>query len=373
MYDGTQVVLVFDDTNTVKDRMLWGPQVDQLFAQENVVDGILWTLTDNLGSVRQVVEYDGTSTTLTETLDYDAFGNATTTPSSPLLFRFTGRYFDDVTKLQYNWHRWYDPGAGRWISQDPIGFDAGDVNLSRYVGNSPANSIDPTGFEEYLLPNGEVLNLSPEMAARMPSAIPNSSLPASPPPALKPYYPPNPPQYPLNWPPRPKPANPDIARAVKSCGGDPACERALGTLFSQISSTPDRGFYFPREDDKCFKWLDDFLTTNYPSYGRNSGGKIPLEGGAIILEPLELDTRGKARLTTSRSAFGREIGTMTGHGVVRVTFNPEGKKSCIGYFDLGSSTDLGHYGGPDHFFFPYTPGLGFEVEMDIENAKPYYP
>ena len=45
-------------------------------------------------------------------------------------------------------HRWYDPSAGRWISEDPIGFEAGDANLYRYVGNGPTNAVDPSGLEE---------------------------------------------------------------------------------------------------------------------------------------------------------------------------------------------------------------------------------
>jgi hypothetical protein len=37
---------------------------------------------------------------------------------------------------------------GRFISQDPIGFAAGDANLYRYVGNKPSNATDPTGLVE---------------------------------------------------------------------------------------------------------------------------------------------------------------------------------------------------------------------------------
>jgi RHS repeat-associated protein len=28
--------------------------------------------------------------------------------------------------------RCYDPTPGRWLNQDPLGFDAGDTNLFRY-------------------------------------------------------------------------------------------------------------------------------------------------------------------------------------------------------------------------------------------------
>jgi hypothetical protein len=39
----------------------------------------------------------------------------------------------------------YDPTIGRWISEDPIGFEAEDPNLYRYVGNDPLNRRDPSG------------------------------------------------------------------------------------------------------------------------------------------------------------------------------------------------------------------------------------
>jgi hypothetical protein len=40
----------------------------------------------------------------------------------------------------------YDPETGRWTTQDPIGFSAGDYNLFRYVGNNPTNLTDPSGL-----------------------------------------------------------------------------------------------------------------------------------------------------------------------------------------------------------------------------------
>lgn len=45
-------------------------------------------------------------------------------------------------------HRWYDPKIGRWISQDPIGFAAGDANLYRYVGNEATMYVDPDGLDK---------------------------------------------------------------------------------------------------------------------------------------------------------------------------------------------------------------------------------
>ncbi len=41
-------------------------------------------------------------------------------------------------------HRYYDPRAGRFTAEDPMG--RGEENLYAYVGNDPVNSVDPTGL-----------------------------------------------------------------------------------------------------------------------------------------------------------------------------------------------------------------------------------
>ena len=41
---------------------------------------------------------------------------------------------------------------GRWLSQDPLGFDAGDSNLYRYVNNfAPMEATDPSGMETRII------------------------------------------------------------------------------------------------------------------------------------------------------------------------------------------------------------------------------
>jgi len=108
-----------------------------------------------LGSV---VEVTNSSGTVIDTITYDAWGNAT--ESSPGLvgrYQWTGREPDSGsyslgdTGLQYNRGRYYDPSTGRWLSQDPLGFDAGDSNLYRYVNNEPTGATDPSG--KYLIAN----------------------------------------------------------------------------------------------------------------------------------------------------------------------------------------------------------------------------
>ena len=62
--------------------------------------------------------------------------------STPL--RFPGQYADDETGLHYNVFRYYDPGTGRYLSQDPLGL-APAPNPVTYVPN-PLRDTDPLGL-----------------------------------------------------------------------------------------------------------------------------------------------------------------------------------------------------------------------------------
>ncbi|MCF6245636.1 MAG: RHS repeat-associated core domain-containing protein, partial [Sulfurovum sp.] len=59
---------------------------------------------------------------------------------------YTGREMD-ADDLYYYRARYYDPNTQRFLSLDPIGFEAGDFNFYRYVGNDPVNFRDPSGLE----------------------------------------------------------------------------------------------------------------------------------------------------------------------------------------------------------------------------------
>jgi RHS repeat-associated protein len=79
--------------------------------------------------------------------DYDAFGAATEYGAGyGDRLKYTAREYDADTGLQYNRARWYDINKGRWLSEDPIGFAAGDRNLYRYVSNASTNATDPSGL-----------------------------------------------------------------------------------------------------------------------------------------------------------------------------------------------------------------------------------
>ena len=60
-------------------------------------------------------------------------------------FRLQNQYFDEETGLHYNFFRYYEPDAGRFMNQDPIGLAVGD-NLYRFALNGQ-DWLDPLGLD----------------------------------------------------------------------------------------------------------------------------------------------------------------------------------------------------------------------------------
>ena len=50
--------------------------------------------------------------------------NVTGTEHQP--FRLQNQFADRETRLHYNFFRYYEPDAGRFVNQDPIGLSGGD-------------------------------------------------------------------------------------------------------------------------------------------------------------------------------------------------------------------------------------------------------
>ncbi len=153
VYDGQQIVLAFDGAGNLTDRMLWGPAVDQLLAQESVtnlssVGAVDWALADNQNTIRDWVDDSWSSAGHAA---YTAFSGQQTSAtgyaaSADVIFGCTGKFEDPLTGLQYNLSWWYDPATGRWISEDPSGFEGADPDLSRYAMNASTNLLDPSGL-----------------------------------------------------------------------------------------------------------------------------------------------------------------------------------------------------------------------------------
>jgi hypothetical protein len=105
-------------------RHLHGPAVDQVFAQENLLDAegdpialnaagrVYWLLIDNQQTVRDIVDNAGA---VIAHYQYDAFGQLLDGDTSLTRYLYTAREFDATTGLQYNRNRWYDAHTGGWL------------------------------------------------------------------------------------------------------------------------------------------------------------------------------------------------------------------------------------------------------------------
>ncbi|MBK8148552.1 MAG: RHS domain-containing protein [Acidobacteria bacterium] len=107
---------------------------------------VRYFIADHLGSTNALTDSSGN---VTSSASYDSFGNASGNLATR--YKFTGREYDDFTGLHYYRARWYDSSLGRFISEDPIAFAGGDVNLYGYVRNKPVSYSDPFGLDEYAM------------------------------------------------------------------------------------------------------------------------------------------------------------------------------------------------------------------------------
>jgi RHS repeat-associated protein len=77
---------------------------------------------------------------------YTAYGKTQIQATSfTLNLRLPGQYEDQETGLHYNWHRYYDPQRGSYLTPDPLGTPDGP-NPYAYVRNNPLNAVDPWGL-----------------------------------------------------------------------------------------------------------------------------------------------------------------------------------------------------------------------------------
>ena len=146
-------IYAYDADNLVEETNASGGVVAR-YAQTQSVDEPLAMLrssatsyyeADGLGSVTSLSNAAGA---LAQTYTFDSFGNQTASSGSLTNpFRYTAREFDSETSLYFLRARYFDPQTGRFINEDPAGFDAGSPNFYVYVGNDPTDGIDPYGLK----------------------------------------------------------------------------------------------------------------------------------------------------------------------------------------------------------------------------------
>lgn len=81
-----------------------------------------------------------------EEVIYSYYGYKITQSALKNPWRFSSKRLDEESGLINFGRRFYDPATARWISPDPLGFEAGP-NLYAYVYNNPISRIDLYGLE----------------------------------------------------------------------------------------------------------------------------------------------------------------------------------------------------------------------------------
>jgi RHS repeat-associated protein len=77
--------------------------------------------------------------------EFTSFGTAPTHHDPSGFGGQFGYYTDTETGLLCLTHRYYDPGTGKFINRDPIGYGGG-MNLYGFADGNPVNESDPSGL-----------------------------------------------------------------------------------------------------------------------------------------------------------------------------------------------------------------------------------
>ena len=160
IYDGRRVIQERDGNNNLEVSYTLGPDLSGTLEGAGGIGGLLarsdqyssgnptrhnYYHADSGGNVTYMVN---NSQGLAASYRYDAFGN-TISSSGTLapfnVYRFSSKELHANSGMYHFLYRFYDPRLQRWLNRDPIG-EEGGINLYGFVGNNPANEVDPFGL-----------------------------------------------------------------------------------------------------------------------------------------------------------------------------------------------------------------------------------
>jgi RHS repeat-associated protein len=115
---------------------------ERLYAQQDANYNVTAVL-DLAGAVVERFAYDPFGAVTVLAGDFSARAGS----NYAWVYQHQGGRYQVETGLYHFRRREFSPSLGRWVQLDPIGFDAGDAILYRYVGNNPVGLVDPMGLE----------------------------------------------------------------------------------------------------------------------------------------------------------------------------------------------------------------------------------
>jgi RHS repeat-associated protein len=150
VYDGLNLIAEYSGGSLIRSHT-WGTDLSGTFQGAGGVGGLLasrigeseyYPLYDGNGNVTQ---YRDASSTVAH-FEWDAFGAiaAFTGPKWDFNLRFSTKYHDFETGLNYYGYRYYDSQTGRWLNRDPIE-EEGGLNLYGFVDNNAIENVDYLG------------------------------------------------------------------------------------------------------------------------------------------------------------------------------------------------------------------------------------
>jgi RHS repeat-associated protein len=147
----TTSIFAYDGDNLIEETNSSGAVVARYAETQNIDEPVAMLRSgatsyfhaDGLGSVTTLSNAAGS---IANTYTYDSFGKLTASTGSLVNpFQYTARESDIETGLYYYRARYYDPTAGRFLGEDPIGLGGGP-NFYNYALGDPTNFSDPTGL-----------------------------------------------------------------------------------------------------------------------------------------------------------------------------------------------------------------------------------